>query len=265
VAVTDRLALCYHALSERWPAALAVRPGQFASQLDWLAGRGYRGVTFEDLVLGPDHGRRVAITFDDAFRSVLTHALPELDRLGWPATIFVPTEPVGAGGPLAWQGTSRWLETEHRSELAPLGWPELRDLAAAGWELGSHTLSHPHLTQLDKHSLDRELRGARRECERRLGRPCGSLAYPYGDVDDRVVEAAGRAGYLAGAALAERRRAPAPLEWPRVGVYRVDDLMRFRVKVGRGTRLVQRTPAWPAARALAGRLPPAADSRRVAG
>jgi len=54
--VTDRLALCYHALSERWPAALAVRPGQFASQLDWLAGRGYRGVTFEDLVLGPDRG-----------------------------------------------------------------------------------------------------------------------------------------------------------------------------------------------------------------
>jgi peptidoglycan/xylan/chitin deacetylase (PgdA/CDA1 family) len=249
--MSDRLALCYHALSESWPAVLAVKPTRFERQLSWLTERGYRGVTFSDLVMDRGEGKRVAVTFDDGYSSVLSKAVPVLARLGWPATIFVPAALIGAGSPLAWLGTRQWLRTRHRGELEPLSWDELAALAAAGWEVGSHSLTHPYLTAIDAGALDYELALARLECEYRLRRACTTVAYPYGDVDDNVVLAARRAGYLTGAALAARGRPAHSLEWPRVGVYRGDDLRRFRMKVSRSGRLVQGTTAGAVARAFA--------------
>ncbi len=254
--MNDRLALCYYALSDSWPAVLAVRPASFERQLRWLSERGYRGVTFSDLVMDRGEGKRVAVTFDDGYSSVMSKAVPVLARLGWPATIFVPAALIGARRPLAWLGTRQWLGTRHRGELEPLSWDDLAALAAAGWEVGSHTLTHPYLTAIDATAMDYELALARLECEYRLGRACTTVAYPYGDVDDNVVLAARRAGYQTGAALTARRRPAHSLEWPRVGVYRGDNLRRFRMKVSRSGRLMQRTGAGPAAREAFARVGP---------
>ena len=73
--------LCYHAVSDRWPSPLAVRPEQLERQLALLVRRGYRGTTFEGAVSVPPAPRTLAVTFDDGYRSVLEHALPVLDRL----------------------------------------------------------------------------------------------------------------------------------------------------------------------------------------
>jgi peptidoglycan/xylan/chitin deacetylase (PgdA/CDA1 family) len=73
-----------------------------------------------------------------------------------------------------------------------------------------------------------------------MGRPCRSIAYPYGDVDARVIAAARAAGYDVGASLPKRFGSRDPLDWPRVGVYHVDDLRRFKLKVSRLTRLLRR-------------------------
>jgi hypothetical protein len=64
-----------------------------------------------------------------------------------------------------------------------------------------------------------------------MGRPCRSIAYPYGDVDARVIEATRAAGYELAAALPKRHGSRDPLDWPRVGVYHGDDLRRFKLKV----------------------------------
>src|SRR4051812_48354022 len=99
----DTLVLCYHALSPTWPADLAVRPDAFAEQLRFLADRGYAGVTFTDALDGPHDRRRVAVTFDDAYRSVAEHARPVLDALGWPGTVFAVTQFARSGKRLAWE------------------------------------------------------------------------------------------------------------------------------------------------------------------
>ena len=234
----DPLVLCYHALSPGWPAALATTVERFAAQLEHLAGRGYQGVTFTDAVERRPR-RAVAVTFDDAFASVWRLARPVLDGLGWPATVFVPTDFPGERRPLAWAGTEQWLRTPHRDELEPMGWEELRALQAAGWEIGSHTCSHPRLTTLTDAELDRELRVSRERGIEELG-ACASIAYPYGDVDRRVVDAAAAAGYRAGAALPAVPHAARALEWPRVGVYHVDDLRRFRLKCSPLVRRLRR-------------------------
>jgi peptidoglycan/xylan/chitin deacetylase (PgdA/CDA1 family) len=239
----DALVLCYHAVSERFPAPLSITPAALSSQLELLAGRGYRGVTLTELVEGDAGGRRVAVTFDDAYESVMRLAAPILDRLGMPGTVYVPTDFAGGGAPMAWPGIDRWLGTEYEQELVGMGWDGLRELHGAGWEIGSHTCSHPRLTTLDDASLDRELANSRQACEDALEAPCVSIAYPYGDVDARVAGAAGRAGYRTGAALPQRAHRAEPLRWPRVGVYHVDDERRFRLKASRAIRAL-RGSAW---------------------
>ena len=248
--MSDVLVVCYHAVSAGWRSSLSLTPERLDAQLRAILRRGYEGRTFTDAVTAPDAGRVLAVTFDDAYRSVLDHAKPVLDRLGIPATIFAPTGYIDAGMPLAWAGTDHWLTTEHAAELEPLSWAELRGLADEGWEVGSHTVSHPFLTELDDAALAQELDASRQACEAGMGRPCTSLAYPYGAVDARVVAAAGRAGYVAAGTLPKRLHAEEPLAWPRVGLYERDAAWRLRLKVDRSARRLRSSGAWDALEAV---------------
>lgn len=243
----DVLVLCYHAVSETWPADLSVTPDALVRQLEMLAERGYVGVTFSAAALGQVHGKRaVAITFDDAYASTLRLAAPILERFGMPGTVFVPTEYIG-GGPMQWPGIEQWLGTEHERELQPMSWDDVRTLADASWEVGSHTRSHPRLPEVGDEQLSNELVGSRKTCEEMLDMPCRSIAYPYGDHDRRVVAATGAAGYAAAATLPSRLTKPVPLMWPRVGVFHEDGPRVFAAKISPGLRRVRRSPLWTVA------------------
>jgi peptidoglycan/xylan/chitin deacetylase (PgdA/CDA1 family) len=240
------LVLCYHAVSEDWPASLSVTPEALERQVQLLARRGYRGATFERVADGSTDGRVVAVTFDDAYLSVLELAKPILDAVGFPGTVFVPTDyPGRPERPMAWDGIDQWVGGPHEPDLRPMSWDQIRGLADAGWEIGSHTCSHPRLTTLPDAELARELAESRAALEERLGRACTTLAYPYGDHDPRVVDAAGAAGYAAAGTLPGRLARPRALAWPRVGIYHVDDERRFRLKVSTPMRLLRRLPVWP--------------------
>jgi peptidoglycan/xylan/chitin deacetylase (PgdA/CDA1 family) len=159
--------------------------------------------------------------------------------------VFAPTAFIGTELPMLWPGIARWHETPHRAELMPCSWQELGLLANAGWEVGSHTRTHPRLPDLSDDALAIELRESRRECERRLGVPCRSIAYPYGAVDRRVAEAVADAGYSFAAELPGSFRTPSEsLRWPRVGVYHRDSQWRFRLKTAKLTRALRGTAAW---------------------
>jgi peptidoglycan/xylan/chitin deacetylase (PgdA/CDA1 family) len=234
-AVPDVLVLCYHAVSDRWPSALAVTIEQLEDQLGHLVRRGYRGATFEHAATSRVAERTLAVTFDDGYRSVLTHALPVLDRLGLPGTVFVPTDFIGRGAAMSWPGIDDWVGSEYEDELVPMSWEELVSLRDLGWEIGSHTCSHPRLSKLDDEALARELRHSREKCEERLG-ACRTLALPYGDGDARVPSAAKEAGYTAVAGLPAR--SITAWGWPRVGIYPADRSWRFRLKVAKPVRRV---------------------------
>jgi peptidoglycan/xylan/chitin deacetylase (PgdA/CDA1 family) len=240
----DLLVLCYHAVSPTWPAALSVSPTALRSQLSKLVRRGYRGATFSQAVLAPPSERALCVTFDDAYASVLTRALPILDSLGLPGTVFAPSAFIESSEPMSWPGIDQWLDTQYRPELVPMGWEELAELRAHGWEVGSHTHTHPRLTQLEDEELERELVQSRRELESRLGIACTALAYPYGDYDARVVDAARRAGYTAACTLPTQFVAATELTWPRLGVYHADGHAIFALKVSPLVRSLRRTAGW---------------------
>jgi peptidoglycan/xylan/chitin deacetylase (PgdA/CDA1 family) len=241
----DVLVLCYHAVSESWRAPLSVTPDRLERQLRHLVARGYRGATFHEAVHAPRGPRTLAVTFDDAYRSVGALAEPILSSLGLPGTVFAPTAFIGSDKPMTWPGIDRWLGDAHEAELTPMSWNELGALAEQGWEIGSHTRTHPPLTELDGSSLAEQLSGSRADCEGALGIGCRTIGYPYGEVDDRVVGAARTAGYVAGGALPARLHPPSALRWPRIGIYHADRGPRFRTKV---SPLVRRLRASSGAR-----------------
>jgi peptidoglycan/xylan/chitin deacetylase (PgdA/CDA1 family) len=236
MAMPGVLVLCYHGVSDTWPAPTAVTPELLEKQLSLLKRLGYRGATFTQALTAPPARRTLVVTFDDAPRSVAKLAAPILRALDLPGTVFVPTSFPGNGKPMAWPGQDEWAVSDHVEELTCMSWEELGELMGEGWEVGSHTRSHPHLTHLDDASLEEELRGSLEDCQRALGQPCRTLAYPYSDYDGRVVTAARDAGYLFAATVPREPVAPLPLQWPRVGVYRSDSVRRVAARIWRRSR-----------------------------
>jgi peptidoglycan/xylan/chitin deacetylase (PgdA/CDA1 family) len=240
----DVLVLCYHALSPTWTAQLSVRPDEFEHQVRYLLDRGWNPETFTKAVLDPPSERTLAITFDDAFTSVKNYARPVLEKLGVPATVFAPTSFMSGHTCLRWDGIDQWEHGADAAELGSMSWDDLRELAALGWEIGSHTCTHPRLTNLDDDELTRELADSRTECQEQIGQDCHSISYPYGDVDDRVASAAQSVGYRVAAALTSSLAPLGPYQHPRVGIYQSDVDWRFRLKTFRPMRLLRAKPAW---------------------
>jgi peptidoglycan/xylan/chitin deacetylase (PgdA/CDA1 family) len=170
----------------------AVTPARLARQLAWLRDRGLRGVSVRELltavaqdVSGRQARRLVGLTFDDGCAGVLTHALPLLQRYGHTATVFVLPGRLG--------GTNVWDARGPRESL--LDADQIREIAAAGLEIGSHGLLHRDLTELHDVTLTAEIRGSRRRLADLLGTAPEGFCYPYGAVDVRVLLAVREAGY----------------------------------------------------------------------
>jgi peptidoglycan/xylan/chitin deacetylase (PgdA/CDA1 family) len=152
----------------------------FGLELDWLAANGFHTVSLHDLLESrrnrrPLPPRAIILTFDDGKEDALRVVLPELRKRGMRATFFIITGKVGEPGYLSWDG--------------------VRELADAGMEIGSHTVTHARLADIPAERVDSELLESRRQLESRLGAPVEALAYPFNSLRARLVDAAERAGY----------------------------------------------------------------------
>lgn len=183
--------LMYHVISKAPPgvrnAELWVDKDVFVDEMHALQEAGYTAVTLQQAwdgwtTGGPLPRKPIVITFDDGYLSHYTHAKPVLRKLGWPGVLYLTTKSIGPGG---------------------LTEKQIRSLMQAGWEIDSHTLTHPDLTALDDAALTRELTESRTELQRRFGVPANFFAYPAGRNDARVRTATAAAGYLAATTVEE--------------------------------------------------------------
>jgi peptidoglycan/xylan/chitin deacetylase (PgdA/CDA1 family) len=207
------LILMYHAIADPPAGApypdLYVSPPDFERQMAWLGAHGYRAVTLRRLYDSwrrgsPLPARPVVLSFDDGYRSQYTVALPILRARHWPGVLN--------------------LTVHHEDDFWGLPPPLVRRLIDAGWEIDSHTLTHPDLTALDAAALQHEVAGSRETLRQQFGVPVDFFCYPSGRFDARVVAVVKAAGYL-GATTTEYG-----LARPR-DVYR---LARVRVNGGDG-------------------------------
>lgn len=182
--------LTYHRLAgERIPGQerLDVDPAMFQRHLRWLARLGFRPLSCEDLVgfhANPSARlprRSFVLTADDGFQDAVTAVRGHVSAK---PQLFVNTACVG--------GIASFADDR------PLaGWDELRELAAAGAAIGSHSRTHVRLAQSPAELLDDELTGSLRELQAHVPSAIPVLAYPHGSHDERVRAAAIRAGYRA--------------------------------------------------------------------
>jgi peptidoglycan/xylan/chitin deacetylase (PgdA/CDA1 family) len=129
------------------------------------------------------------VTFDDGYADVVRYALPVLERHGFGAVVFVVT------GELS--GTNAWDEARGSATHRLLGSNDIRVWRERGIEFGGHSRSHPSLPETGDTRLVAEIAGCRADLRTITGADPVAFAYPYGDLDDRVVAAAAREFELA--------------------------------------------------------------------
>jgi len=221
--------LMYHQVSAAPMRAFArytVTSRTFAAQMRWLSLAGYEPITLDRLLEHRRTGavlpsRPVVITFDDGFRDLVHHAVPVLSRHGFTATFFLVAGLMGRMG--------RWLREEIGTEMPLMNWTEARELEAAGFQCGAHTMTHPRLAALPAAACAAELAESRSRLENELGHEVRHLAYPFGSFDMRVREIAADAGYASGCSTAPglSRAGDDPLALPRITVYGHESLLSF--------------------------------------
>jgi peptidoglycan/xylan/chitin deacetylase (PgdA/CDA1 family) len=173
------------------PGFLRVRPEAFRAQLGLLLGAGFEIVTVSQFAERCDGGEPppgiVALSFDDGMDDNHSIVLPLLRELGLRATVYVTTGLIGKPNP--------WMAPESGARMMTV--EELRELAAGGFEVGAHTVSHADLSRLGFDECLREMRESRDELERMLGVEVRTFAYPSCQYGRAAVEAARAAGFTA--------------------------------------------------------------------
>jgi peptidoglycan/xylan/chitin deacetylase (PgdA/CDA1 family) len=180
--------LAYHRIDQAG-GGMSVSPHAFRSHLDWLDEHGIQVVPLEAFCL-EDGGRpRVALTFDDGYRSVADVAWPELRDRGLPATLYVVSRTLRSGHRFSWDASTS------AGDAALIGRSALLDLAADGLSIGSHTRTHVYLPSVGLDRVKDEVGGSREELEDELGRPVTSFSYPQGGWNASIRSCVARAGY----------------------------------------------------------------------
>lgn len=211
---------------------ITVRPEDFAWQMDYLAGNGFRVVNLAEFQALRNQKRQqqncVLITFDDGYEDNLLFVAPILKQHGFPALVFVVTDFIGK------ESADVLPYADERPYGRFLSESQIRNLITAGIDIGSHTLSHPLLTSTDSETLQQEIATSRARLAELFGSPVSSFAYPGGDFDDRVQESVARAGYTAAftTLTGSVRAGEAPTAIHRTEVSASDSRLVFRMKLG---------------------------------
>jgi peptidoglycan/xylan/chitin deacetylase (PgdA/CDA1 family) len=188
--------LQYHHVSNTTPKSTSITPQQFEKHLQYLKDNQFKVVALSTLVDGikaqknlPD--KSVAITFDDAYIDILTHAKPLLDKFGFPYTIFVNPAIIN--------------RNEKKAVSHSLSWQQLKAMADEGVIIANHGLEHNSMartpegvTQSDWLKQQSELlTESENIIKEKTGQSWRYFAYPYGEYDSAIQRWVKEHGFVA--------------------------------------------------------------------
>ncbi len=182
--------LTYHKLGSR-PGrvrlkGLYVSRSLFTRQLLELQMAGFKNGSLAACA-GAKLDNQAVITFDDGYVNVLREGLEPLARTGFKAIQFLPVDLLGK--------VNEWDVPLGEAPEPIMNVSQVREWLAAGHEIGSHTLTHPYLTQLSTEAARAEISDSRKKLEDVFGKSIEHFCYPYGDWNQKVQELVREAGY----------------------------------------------------------------------
>ena len=171
---------------------------RFEKQMHFLKRWNYNVISLTDAIKGlkgeidlPKHS--VVITFDDGYENFYDYAFPILKELNLPSTVYAVAGLVGK--------PSDWLYEDDIQPAPLMTLDQMLEVQKHGVDFGSHAISHPRLSKIDRADMRREVFESKAMLEDMLNRPVEHICYPYGDHDQMVVEASREAGFLSGTTI----------------------------------------------------------------
>ncbi|SHK76490.1 polysaccharide deacetylase family protein [Desulforamulus aeronauticus] len=174
---------------------LRVPPDKFEWQMKYLKRNGYETISLTDVLDHFEQGKHlpdkpIVITFDDGYKDNHDFAYPIMKKYGYTGTVFVVTQAIGNTN---FFDVAKKLQPENKM----MNWSEIREIAAGGFVIGSHTVEHPRLAKVSPEVARQQIEESKRVLEQGLKKPVEVLAYPYGSYNDTVAEITKQAGYRA--------------------------------------------------------------------
>jgi len=166
---------------------LFVAKEQLKRQLKLLKFMGFDFLSLRDLLLNKKVKKGVLLTFDDAYLDFWGKALPIFMELKVRSVIFVPVALVGS--------YNQWDYDRIRIKKPIMNWEHIKELHSLGFEIGSHSLTHPYLSKIDPQKAWEEIYTSKVILEDKLGTEIKAFCYPYGDYSQQVRDMVQRAGY----------------------------------------------------------------------
>ncbi len=186
--------LNYHKIEVHSDIGITSRhPARFEKDILFLREQGYQTITFEQYAAqAPLPEKPVILTFDDGYQSVFIEAMPVLQKYNFSGVVFIPTAFIGK--------TNDWDVQFGGKKYRHLNQVELKELAAAGFEIASHGRTHQSFTTLTPSALKQEFVQSKQEIENLIGKQVQSICYPFGSFNDSVLKLAEQTGYHFGMA-----------------------------------------------------------------
>jgi len=231
------LILAYHRINPWYgDDALTVPPGRLKKQVGYLVKKGFRSFLPEDYFseIKAVPGRyRFSITFDDGFADNLWYALPVLEASGIRPLIFLTAGLIG---------TDKTLERYKNPERDRfLNWGEVGEMIDRGVKFGSHAINHLHLPSLKDSIMKEEICGSKKLIEDRTGEKVDFFCYPYGDFNEKVIDAVQNAGYTCAFVTPGKRKLDkGRYTVPRTGIYGHNGFLTFMVKIWKDSRKTEK-------------------------
>lgn len=217
----QRIVIYYHGLPHK-------DIKQFEKQMAYLAEKCLVVRASEIKTMQPNTSKTiVGVTFDDALESFYNNVLPILERYKLTASVFVPSGNLGRRQSWEVEGDSGNAGEVVMNER------QLAGLDKSGYEILSHSVSHPFLTDIDDERLQNELSKSKRDLERIVNHEVWAISYPYGEYDERVCRATRQAGYKMGFTIEPYTVDSSPDNYQigRFAVSPADSLLKFRLRI----------------------------------
>jgi peptidoglycan/xylan/chitin deacetylase (PgdA/CDA1 family) len=184
--------LLYHMVaplpSDKKLKGLYIPPRSFEQQLKELSKAGFTSAPLDSVFLHQKNDpRKVVLSFDDAFVSVLENAMEALAIYHFNAIQFVVADLIGK--------SNQWDLVLGPKQLPIMNTNQIREWIAEGHEIGSHGLTHPYLTRISLNQAREEIFSSKKKLEDQFGTPVDHFCYPYGDFNQTIRDLVSEAGY----------------------------------------------------------------------